>query len=564
MYEKFFQLRERPFALSPDPEYLFPSRVHQEALNYLRYGIEGRAGFVVITGEIGSGKTTLLQTVLSRLDASTVVSRIVNTMLDPRELLEAILLDFNLDMTGRSKPLIVRSLADYLVAQRNAGRLVLLVIDEAQNLSLPALEEIRMLSNLETEKSKLMQIVLIGQPELRAKLNSPQLEQLRQRVTVSYHLQPLGPDETHAYVNYRLRRAAIAGATEFPAEATALMHARSGGIPRTINIIADATLLTAYGLDQRIITTSIVAETIAELDATGVLAPTGTGAVIAAAPLVPPVTGEAAAREVAVAARERELRAREDALLARQRVLEEESRLLREAQRATQHASHVATGPAADAVHATGTEADPGVAAEAVRGKTVESLPSGNTSADPRTAAIEPTSMARAVATPPSPAENPASESIQTKPVVAAPPRNESTGLSAAAVPSVARATAAPHAAASPSVVAATPRQATAPPPRTDTATTRTPAAATTPARVPPAATSAATARARTMAAPTTSAGVGARPTSPARAAASGIDTAPPPWPRRRQIIFTEWEPKRPWWTRVWRSLFGEPEAEGF
>ena len=188
MYERFYKLRERPFALSPDPDYLYPSRVHREALDYLRYGLESHAGFVVITGEIGSGKTTLLQTLLRGLDSQTTVGRIVNTMLEPRELLETIMIDFGLEPTGRSKPVMLRDLAQYLVDQRLAGRLILLVIDEAQNLSLAALEELRMLSNLETEKSKLLQIVLVGQPNLRDKLAAPELEQLRQRITVSYHL----------------------------------------------------------------------------------------------------------------------------------------------------------------------------------------------------------------------------------------------------------------------------------------------------------------------------------------------------------------------------------------
>src|SRR5215208_4226979 len=195
MYERFYDLRERPFALSPDPEYLYPSRVHQEALDYLRYGIESQAGFIVITGEIGSGKTTLLQTLLRNLDNDTTVGRIVNTMLEPRELLESIMIDFGLEPPA-SKPLILRDLAQYLVTQRIAGRLVLVVIDEAQNLGLGALEELRMLSNLETEKSKLLQIVLVGQPTLRDKLVAPQLEQLRQRITVSYHLPPLDAEET--------------------------------------------------------------------------------------------------------------------------------------------------------------------------------------------------------------------------------------------------------------------------------------------------------------------------------------------------------------------------------
>ena len=251
MYERFYQLRERPFALSPDPEYLYPSRVHREALDYLRYGLESQAGFVVITGEIGSGKTTLLQALLRGLDTQTTVGRIVNTMLEPRELIETIMIDFGLETAGRSKPLMLRDLAQYLVDQRLAGRLVLLVIDEAQNLSVAALEELRMLSNLETEKSKLMQIVLVGQPNLRDKLASAELEQLRQRITVSYHLAPLDQAETANYVNHRLRRAALGPPLEFPREVTDAAHSRSRGVPRIINVICDATLVFGYAEERR-------------------------------------------------------------------------------------------------------------------------------------------------------------------------------------------------------------------------------------------------------------------------------------------------------------------------
>jgi putative secretion ATPase (PEP-CTERM system associated) len=273
MYEKHFQLRERPFALSPDPDYLYPSRVHQEALSYLRYGIEGHAGFVVITGEIGSGKTTMLQSLLVRLDQGTSVARIVNTLLDPRELLEAIMLDFGMDPTSMSKPVLLHRLGAFLVQQRQAGRLTLLVVDEAQNLSLPALEEIRMLSNLETEKSKLLQIVLIGQPELRETLSQPRLEQLRQRITVSYHLPPLEADETANYINHRLKRAAAGPPMQLRRDVTDLIHSRSHGVPRLINVIADAALLLAYGMDRKDIDAAIVREAIQELDASGVLKP---------------------------------------------------------------------------------------------------------------------------------------------------------------------------------------------------------------------------------------------------------------------------------------------------
>jgi putative secretion ATPase (PEP-CTERM system associated) len=271
MYERFYGLRERPFALSPDPDYLYPSRVHREALDYLRYGLESHAGFIVITGEIGSGKTTLLQTLLRGLDAQTTVGRIVNTMLEPRELLETIMIDFGLDPAGRSKPLLLRDLAQYLVDHRLAGRMVLLVIDEAQNLTLAALEELRMLSNLETEKSKLLQIVMVGQPNLRDKLAARELEQLRQRITVSYHLMPLDADETANYINHRLRRAAVSTPMEFSREVTDEIHARSRGVPRVVNVICDAALVFGYAEERLQVDLPLIHDVLGELESTGVL-----------------------------------------------------------------------------------------------------------------------------------------------------------------------------------------------------------------------------------------------------------------------------------------------------
>lgn len=273
MYERFFNLRERPFALSPDPDYLYRSRVHTEALSYLRYGIEGHAGFIVITGEIGSGKTTLLQTALRGVDKHTAVARLVNTQLDSRDLLEAVMLDFGLSPEpGLSKPRLLRVLAEYLVEQRVAGRLALLVIDEAQNLSLAALEEVRMLSNLETEKSKLIQIALIGQPQLRTLMARPELEQLRQRVTVSYHLPALDEDETAAYINHRLAKAAAGSPLVFSRDVTDLVHEHSRGVPRRINVVADAILLYGYGEGQRTIDLELAHKAIDELVASGILA----------------------------------------------------------------------------------------------------------------------------------------------------------------------------------------------------------------------------------------------------------------------------------------------------
>jgi general secretion pathway protein A len=340
MYERFYNLRERPFSLTPDPDYLYPSRVHKEALSYLRYGIEGHAGFIVITGEIGSGKTTLLQTALRSLDHQTSVSRIVNTMLDARELLEAVMLDFGLEPSrDQSKPVLLRDLARYLVDQRSMGRLALLVIDEAQNLSLAALEEVRMLSNLETEKSKLIQIALIGQPNLRELLQRPELEQLRQRVTVSYHLQALDSTETAAYVNHRLRRAAIGAPLEFSRDVCDLIHLHSDGIPRKINVIADAVLLFGYGEEQRAISVDLTQEAIDELEVTGVIQPNDrTG--VSSTPI------EASAPRFAATSAEDDLRVREARLAERERQIAEQQRVINEEYRLLKlHTERAVTGP---------------------------------------------------------------------------------------------------------------------------------------------------------------------------------------------------------------------------
>ena len=395
MYERFYELRERPFALSPDPDYLYPSRVHREALDYLRYGLESQAGFVVITGEIGSGKTTLLQTLLRGLDAQTTVGRIVNTMLEPRELLETIMIDFGLDPAGRSKPLMLRDLSQYLVDQRLAGRLVLLVIDEAQNLGLGALEELRMLSNLETEKSKLLQIVLVGQPNLRDKLAAPGLEQLRQRITVSYHLNPLDADETTKYINHRLRLAALGAPLEFPRDVTEIIHGRSRGVPRIINVICDATLVFGYAEERRQIDLTLMDDVLIELEATGVLPTTRSAegelaqaGVVAAGPVrlaaqaspgIMPETRpsaapaaepagtsymaaramleEAKSRAAQLDQREQALKQRERELADQRRVLAEEYRLLRTQRPVAPAPAFRPVGTAAPIASARGTDA---------------------------------------------------------------------------------------------------------------------------------------------------------------------------------------------------------------
>jgi len=357
MYESYFQLRERPFALSPDPDYLYPSRVHREALAYLRYGIESQAGFVVITGEIGSGKTTLLQALLRGLDAQTTVVRLMNTLLEPRELLEAIAIDLGIVPSGTSKPALLRDLSFRLVEERAAGRIVLLVIDEAQNLGLPALEEIRMLSNLETEKSKLIQTILVGQPDLRQQLDLPRLEQLRQRITVSYHLDALDQDETEAYINHRLRRAALGTPMQLGRDVTDRVHERAKGVPRIINVICDAALVYAYAEDRRSVDAAMLTDVFQELEATGVLKPLSalqavTSAYVAQGangnhvePVRQPVTAESSispAAEVSIehgaaldrsreiAEQQSMLRLREDQIARRERQLGEQQRVLAE------------------------------------------------------------------------------------------------------------------------------------------------------------------------------------------------------------------------------------------
>jgi general secretion pathway protein A len=365
MYERFYHLRERPFALSPDPEYLYLSRVHREALDYIRYGIESRAGFIVVTGEIGSGKTTLLQTLLQRLDDRTTVARVVNTTLEPRELLEAILMDFGLEADGKSKPVLLRDLGQFLVRQRAEGRRPLVVIDEAQNLSSQALEEVRLLSNLETEKSKLLQVLLAGQPNLRDKIASPELEQFRQRVAVSYHLTALDAADTAAYINYRLQHAALGRPPMFPPEAAAVVHERSGGIPRMINIVCDAALVFGYAEERHDIDRRLLEEVVRELEATGVLprsegvaapdarlaslaAPAaGPRPVADARPPAPDTAAVVAAREAELAARERALAQREQQMAEQRRIMAEEYRLLRNrVQPAPQQAVAATTGRA--------------------------------------------------------------------------------------------------------------------------------------------------------------------------------------------------------------------------
>jgi len=263
MYEKFYGFKENPFRMTPDSKFFYPSPKHTEALSSLLYTIQQRKGFVVITGEIGAGKTTVCQTLLRKLDLNTKVARVFNTHLTNRELLIAILDDLEIPYKPGTKGKLIGQLYDFLITQAFSGVNVVILIDEAQNLSPTVLEEVRMLSNLETEKEKLIQIVLVGQPQLKEKLKMPKLEQLRQRVVLHYHIAPLTVQETKDYVRHRL---AVAGGDSeiFEEEALDRVYAFSKGVPRLTNLICDSALLSGFLYERKTISREIMDEVIRE------------------------------------------------------------------------------------------------------------------------------------------------------------------------------------------------------------------------------------------------------------------------------------------------------------
>lgn len=250
MYAAYFGLKENPFKLTPEPRYLFLSEPHRDVLLYLAYGIKERKGFVLISGGIGTGKTTICRTLLNLLDShpSVETALIFNTAISDLELLEAIVKEFGIEIpreTGTKKA-YVDALNDFLLKNFAAGKNAVLLIDEAQNLSHSVLEQIRMLSNLETEKEKLLQIILIGQPELKTMLTLPALQQLNDRITVRYDLIPLSADEVIAYIEHRLRVAGGPGKIKFTKGAYRAVYDFSEGVPRRINALCDRAFLIAY------------------------------------------------------------------------------------------------------------------------------------------------------------------------------------------------------------------------------------------------------------------------------------------------------------------------------
>ena len=259
MYKDFFGLRANPFNVNPDPRYLFLTRHTEEALACLTYGIQSRKGFVLLTGEVGTGKTTLLNKLMEWLRVQQVATAFIfNSQLNVPQFLEYMMADFGIPCDSKSKSQILLKLYNWLLDRYRAGETAVLIVDEAQNLSDEVLEEIRLMTNLETFTEKLLQIVVVGQPELEQKLKQPNLRQLRQRLTLRAKTHPLTVEETKAYVAQRLRIAGSNGQQIFDPEALTVIHRYSSGIPRVINLICEHCLVSAFVDHQRVVTSSVV------------------------------------------------------------------------------------------------------------------------------------------------------------------------------------------------------------------------------------------------------------------------------------------------------------------
>lgn len=270
MYKKFYGLKDKPFHLIPNPQFLYPSKKHQNALTYLEYGLSEGSGFILLTGDIGSGKTTIIRHILNRIDTEIEVGLISNTNVDSGELIDLVLHEFGVEQTFDNKAKALEAVFQYLIDKYAQGRRVLLVIDEAQNLSIQSLEEVRMLSNLQTDEHMLVQIVLVGQPELRRKLQLPELSQLSQRIAVYYHLGALEREELPEYIAYRLEK--VGGSIDiFDPQTFDQIFEASGGIPRVINLLCDTALVYGYAESLPKIGTEVIAQVIRDKDGFGLI-----------------------------------------------------------------------------------------------------------------------------------------------------------------------------------------------------------------------------------------------------------------------------------------------------
>jgi len=247
MYAEFYGLTAPPFQLTPDARFFYESTVHRQAMAYLVYGLHHAEGFIIITGEVGAGKTILVENLLSTIDRSSfVTAKIVTTQLAGDDLLHMVAAGFGIAKEGLAKGPLLQRISEFVTAQHRNSKRVLLIVDEAQNLSFEALEELRMLSNIVIDRTMALQSFLLGQPQFRATLGSPRLDQLRQRVTAAYHLGPLGESESRAYVEHRLRRADWKGDPHFTEDCFPLIHQRTAGVPRQINTLCSRLLLFGF------------------------------------------------------------------------------------------------------------------------------------------------------------------------------------------------------------------------------------------------------------------------------------------------------------------------------
>ncbi len=265
MYCEMFQLKEPPFRLTPDPQFLFASKQHSRAKAYMESTIWLADGFVVITGDIGSGKTTLIESFLAELPPDIVLAHVSQTQLSPVEFLQALLVEFGFKPFRKRKVELLAMLKDFMVEQYAAGKKILLIIDEAQNLSRKVLEEVRLLSGLEAQKEKLLRIIIAGQPELSRKLDSPRLQQLTQRVRLRFHLGALSKRETREYIEHRLTVAGSNGRTIFEEAACDIVFRYAGGVPRLINVLCDTAMLCGFAEERTVIDEGLVKAAAEEL-----------------------------------------------------------------------------------------------------------------------------------------------------------------------------------------------------------------------------------------------------------------------------------------------------------